>query len=255
MVNGNTMITRSIWWGLPWLTAWGLFGATAYAADESPPSPTQAPPQTIAAGRLDLRPFGGWSAWPQSRTAALAGVDAGLRFDALAAVELDVAAYQPFNTSEGPGGASGRLNEAQGSASVDLVFFPLSKGPRLGSAAKGAELGSFEPYVLFPGVGVVRTRPVAVVDPVNRKFDDWNNLIDLSAAIGGRLFINHWLAVDLELRDLMYFEKMEATTVAMGSGNPASPASPLNPATWYDPNTHFTNAAQVRLGASFFVPP
>jgi hypothetical protein len=36
---------------------------------------------------------------------------------------------------------------------------------------------------------------------------------------------------------------------------PASNAqSQLNPNTWYDPNTHFTNDVQLQVGLSFFLP-
>jgi hypothetical protein len=54
----------------------------------------------------------------------------------------------------------------------------------------------------------------------------------------------------------MYFEKIESTQVATGSTNLPlnSPQNPLNPATWYDPDTHFTNDVQLQLGLSFFLP-
>jgi hypothetical protein len=48
------------------------------------------------------------------------------------------------------------------------------------------------------------------------------------------------------VRDIMYFEKIEATTI--------SASQPTSPATWYDPNTHFTNDIQMQVGLSMFLP-
>jgi hypothetical protein len=39
----------------------------------------------------------------------------------------------------------------------------------------------------------------------------------------------------------------------MGPGVFGSGDSPRNPALWYDPDTHLTNAIHLRLGVSFFV--
>ena len=66
------------------------------------------------------------------------------------------------------------------------------------------------------------------------------------------------MAISLELRDLMYFDKLENSRVATGPalapGQPGYTAnSPLNPATWYSPDSHPTSAFQLRLGVSFFV--
>ena len=53
----------------------------------------------------------------------------------------------------------------------------------------------------------------------------------------------------------MFFDRIEATTLAPSSTLPASsPQSQLNPSTWYDPNTHFTNDVQLQVGLSFFLP-
>ena len=59
----------------------------------------------------------------------------------------------------------------------------------------------------------IRTRPIPVIDPDNRKFD-WNNYVNFDVGIGFRIFFNRWLAAVLEVRDIMYFEKIEATTIA-----------------------------------------
>jgi hypothetical protein len=60
------------------------------------------------------------------------------------------------------------------------------------------------------------------------------------------------------VRDIMYFEKIEnikvATGAAVPAGQPGYGNSPLNPAFWYDPNTHFTNDVQLQVGLSLFLP-
>ena len=88
------------------------------------------------------------------------------------------------------------------------------------------------------------TRPVSVVDPANRRFDSGNNLIDLCFGIGARIFVAERVAFTLELRDVLYPEKIESGFVA---------PNVQDRSTWYDPRTHITNAIQLRLGASFFV--
>ena len=92
------------------------------------------------------------------------------------------------------------------------------------------------------------------MDAVHRSFD-YSTLVNLELGAGVRFFVEERIAVTLELRDLLYFEKVENSRVVTApAGAPATAAnSPANPITWYDPNTHFTNAIQLRLGASFFV--
>jgi hypothetical protein len=62
------------------------------------------------------------------------------------------------------------------------------------------------------------------------------------------------LAAVIEVRDLIFFDDIEATTVATGPAQPTSlKNSPLNPATWYD-DSHLTNDVQLQLGLSLFLP-
>ncbi len=65
------------------------------------------------------------------------------------------------------------------------------------------------------GVGVIRTKPIPVIDPDNRSFN-WNTLVNFDVGIGLRIFFNRWLAAVLEVRDIMYFEKIENIKVAQG---------------------------------------
>lgn len=143
------------------------------------------------------------------------------------------------------------LNNYQLSGDLNFTYVPMY--------GKFAGFGDFifhyDVYV-DGGVGLIRTEPIAVIDPDNRKFT-WNNLVNFDVGIGFRIFFTRWLAATLEVRDLIFFDKIENTKVA--TGNPQTlpvndPNSPLNPNTWYDPNTHLTNDVQLQVGLSFFLP-
>ena len=144
------------------------------------------------------------------------------------------------------------LNDYQLSGDLNFTYVPMY--------GKFAGFGDFifhyDAY-LDGGVGIIRTKPIAVIDPDNRTFN-WNTLVNFDVGIGLRIFFNRWLAAVLEIRDIMYFEKIENIKVAQGAAVTAGSAgyanSPLNPATWYDPNTHFTNDVQMQVGLSLFLP-
>jgi hypothetical protein len=80
--------------------------------------------------------------------------------------------------------------------------------------------------------------------------------VNFDVGLGVRIFFTRWLAAVLEVRDIMFFDKIENTQVATGSVTLPinSPQNPLNPQTWYDPNTHFTNDVQLQVGISLFLP-
>src|SRR5580704_11587406 len=144
------------------------------------------------------------------------------------------------------------LNDYQLSGDLNFTYVPMY--------GKFAGFGDFifhyDAYI-DGGVGIIRTEPIPVIDPDNRTFN-WNTLVNFDVGIGLRIFFNRWLAAVLEIRDIMYFEKIENINVAKGAavtaGNAGYANSPLNPATWYDPNTHFTNDVQMQVGLSLFLP-
>jgi len=141
------------------------------------------------------------------------------------------------------------LNEYQASADLNFTYVPMY--------GKFAGFGDFIfHYDAFieGGVGMIRTRPIPVIDPDNRKFD-WNTLVNFDVGIGLRVFFNRWLAAVIEVRDIMYFEKIESLTIQTGPPFPISrPDSPLNSASWYDKDQHFTNDVQMQVGLSLFLP-
>ena len=199
--------------------------------------------RTLELHRVELRPYVGWALWPDSLTRAFVGGDVGYRVDPMLAFELDGALYAPFNVGEGAKPVY-PLNEAQGSVDFDVAFFPLARLGGWGNAPDGPKAGALEPFVLG-GLGLVRTRPVAVIDPLRGTYD-WNNLVDLDFGAGLRGFPTRWLAIELDVRDLVYYERREALPITEYGNAQAFPANV------YDPNTHFTNAIQFRFGASFF---
>jgi hypothetical protein len=76
--------------------------------------------------------------------------------------------------------------------------------------------------------------------------------------IGFRIFFTRWLAATLEVRDLMYLEKLESITVAAGPATTANgdvmKNGPLDKQTWYSGDQPFTNDVQLQVGLSFFLP-
>jgi outer membrane beta-barrel protein len=140
------------------------------------------------------------------------------------------------------------LNEYQVGGNLNFTYVPMY--------GKFAGFGDFIfNYDAFieGGPGLIRTRPIPVIDPDNRKFD-WNNLVDFDVGIGLRIFFTRWLAAVLEVRDIIYFDKIENLRVATGPAVATAPNSPLNPNTWYDSDTHFTNDVQLQVGLSLFLP-
>jgi len=144
------------------------------------------------------------------------------------------------------------LNDYQLSGDLNFTYVPMYGK----FAGFGDFIFNYDGYI-DGGVGLIRTKPIPVIDPDNRLFS-WNNLINFDVGIGLRIFFTRWLAATLEIRDIMYFEKIESTTVATGAevgpGQPGYANSPTNPATWYDKDTHFTNDIQMQVGLSVFLP-
>lgn len=103
----------------------------------------------------------------------------------------------------------------------------------------------WDAYVLG-GVGFLRTRPVPVIDPEIRSFD-FDFRIAFNIGIGLRVFVTRWLAIFAELRDYMYLEQLENTTVGIGSDR-------LNKDNWAASGASFTNNVTAQIGATIFLP-
>lgn len=194
------------------------------------------PARTIALHTVGLEPYTTLALVPDSVTAGAIGADLSVRVNRFVALALDGAWFTPFEAS--PSTPRYPLNETRASGDLDVQVFPWPARAR-----RGGEGGTFEPYALA-GLGVVVTRPVAVVDPVDRHFGD-DDLVAVTLGVGARFFVTRWFALDAQVRDSFYFERQESPTV--------SATDPQNPTTWYDPATHLTHDLQLRLGLSFFL--
>ncbi len=96
------------------------------------------------------------------------------------------------------------------------------------------------------GVGTMRTRPIAVIDPDVRDFD-YQFRVAFNFGIGFRVFVNRWFAVFAELRDYLYLEKFENSEVSLGDAR-------LDSGTWLEDGFTPTNNVTLHLGVSFFIP-
>ena len=103
----------------------------------------------------------------------------------------------------------------------------------------------WDAYVLG-GVGLMRTRPIPVIDPELREFD-FGNRVAFNLGLGIRIFLTRFLTFFTEFRDYMYLERFENLEVALGDGR-------SDPSTWYDDGSTFTNNMTVQVGFSIFFP-
>lgn len=133
------------------------------------------------------------------------------------------------------------LTEYDWSAALNFTYVPVY--------GKFAGFGDFifhyDLYVVG-GVGALANKPIAVVDPDNRTFDSKTKLA-FNAGLGLRIFFNRWFAATLELRDYIFNDELEATTIA------ANPRLVGDKSTWYG-NSQLTNNVQAQLGVSVFIP-
>lgn len=103
----------------------------------------------------------------------------------------------------------------------------------------------YDIYVLG-GVGLMRTRPIPVIDPEVRRFD-YDIRVAFNLGIGLRVFVTRWLAIFAELRDYMYLEQLENLEVALG-------ADRTDPATWSQSSPAFVNNVTAHIGLTIFLP-
>lgn len=134
------------------------------------------------------------------------------------------------------------LNEYQWGANLNFTYVPMYGKF---AAGFGDFIFHYDAYVVG-GVGAISTRPIAVIDPDNRNFS-FKPKVDFNLGLGLRIFINRWLAVNLEVRDYIYNEQLEALQVA------ATQIKQQDPGTWFGEN-RLTNNVQAQLGVSIFLP-
>jgi len=196
--------------------------------------------------RFELQPY--WSITLNDQFVSHNGPGLGLNYwiTQVLAVGVNGTYYQPFNADSSFNFETRRaarvavpLTEYQWGAALNFTYVPI--------AGKFAGFSDFifqyDAYILG-GVGALSTRPIPTVDPDNRTFN-FEPRLAFNAGIGLRIFFSRWFAADLEVRDYIFSDKIEATTVS---------TNPKDESTWYDKSARLTNNVQAQLGISVFIP-
>jgi len=197
--------------------------------------------------RFELQPY--WSLTLNDQFVSHNGPGLGMNYwiTQVLAVGVNGTYYQPFNSDSAFNFETRRaarvavpLSEYQWGAAFNFTYVPI--------AGKFSGFGDFifqyDAYVLG-GVGALSTRPIPTIDPNNRTFD-FEPKLAFNAGIGLRIFFSRWFAADLEVRDYIFGDKIEATTITSGD--------PRDSSTWFDPKSRLTNNVQAQLGISIFIP-
>lgn len=198
--------------------------------------------------RFELQPYWSFSLNDQFVSHPGPGLAVNYYITNVLAVGLSGTYYQPFNGDSDFNFQNRRatriavpLNEYQMGAAVNFTYVPIY-----------GKFSGFSKFIFHydgyidGGVGIMRTRPISVIDPDNRKFD-WDNRLTFSLGIGLRVFLNRWFAVTGEIRDYIYQEQLEATNVA------ATQAKQRDQNTWFG-DKQITNNVQAQIGISVFLP-
>jgi outer membrane beta-barrel protein len=128
-------------------------------------------------------------------------------------------------------------------ASVNMTYVPFY-----------GKFAMFRRYIfqwdsyIMGGVGVMQTRPKAVVDPEYRSFDYSYKVSIGNPAIGLRIFLTKWLTVFAEMRAYPYLEQYEALRVALGRSERAKPS------TWTDKDSSLVWNVVTSLGMTVYLP-
>ncbi|HVU00396.1 MAG TPA: outer membrane beta-barrel domain-containing protein [Polyangiaceae bacterium] len=197
--------------------------------------------------RFELQPY--WAITLNDQFVSHPGPGLGLNYwiTQVLAVGVNGTYYQPFNSDSAFNFETRRaariavpLSEYQWGAALNFTYVPI--------AGKFSGFGDFifqyDAYVVG-GVGALSTRPIPTVDPDNRSFQ-FEPRLAFNAGLGLRIFFSRWFAADLEVRDYIFSDKIEATSV--------NAAQAKNKDTWYDKKARLTNDVQAQLGVSVFIP-
>lgn len=199
-------------------------------------------------GRFEINPYWSFSLNDQFVGHPGPGLALNYYLTNVLAIGVNGTFYQPFNSDSDFNFQNRRatrlavpLNEYQAGGTANFTYVPMY-GKFQGF---GQFIFHYDGYVVG-GVGAMRTRPIAVIDPDNRKFDyDWR--LAMSVGLGLRIALNRWFAVTSELRDYIYVEPLENTTVAL------TQADQRKSDTWVR-EKQLTNNFQAQIGISIFLP-
>ncbi len=188
------------------------------------------------------------------------GLSANYWISNVLAVGLTGVFFQGLNASSDVNYFVGRstglvvpINEYQFAAALNFTYVPLY-----------GKFSMFNRYIfhwdmyLTAGVGVMRSRPIPAIDPEVRTFD-WGTHIMFDAGVGVRVFISRSVGITAELRNFIYPELLESTTVGPETGTvngqPSTQCSNCrrNPATWTNTNS-LTDNVMASIGLTIFLP-
>lgn len=146
------------------------------------------------------------------------------------------------------------INEYQLAAALNFTYVPV-----YGKFLMFNQFIFHWDLYLSAGLGIMRTRPIPVVDPEVRSFN-FNTGIMFDAAVGVRVFVNRWFGFIGEIRNYIYSEQLEATTIQpnerTGPLRPEDLQNPMlrqNPNTWIGSNA-LTDNVMVQVGFTVFLP-
>ncbi|MBK7581399.1 MAG: outer membrane beta-barrel domain-containing protein [Myxococcales bacterium] len=198
--------------------------------------------------RLEVNPYWSFSLNDQFVSHPGPGIALNYYITNVLAVGANFNYYQPFNVDSDFNAQVRRsarvgvpLTEYNWGAALNFTYVP--------AYGKFAGFGDFifhyDAYVVG-GVGAISTRPIPVIDPDNRNFE-WENRIAFNAGLGLRIFFNRWFAATMEVRDYVFNDKLENTSI------PLTQKDQQDSAKWYG-ESKLTNAVQAQVGVSIFIP-
>ena len=177
-------------------------------------------------------------------------------------LDFHVARGTSFHNPNGAGGLVVPINEYQMAGALNFSYVPV-----YGKFLMFNRFIFHWDIYLTAGVGFMRTRPIAVVDPEVRQFNyDWRIMFD--AGVGVRVFINRWLGIVGEIRNYVYLEQLENLSIATNDAptmactvSPSCPqghtmpmaGSRQDPSTWLGQSS-LTDNVMVQVGLTVFLP-
>ena len=164
--------------------------------------------------RLEINPYYGFTLNDQFVSHDGSGLGLNFYITNVLAVGLSGNLYQGLNSDSDFNFENRRaahlsvpLNEYSWGANFNFTYVPV-----YGKFAGFNEFIFGYDAFLLGGLGAISTRPLSIIDLDNRTFD-FKPKLDVDLGIGLRIFLNRWFAVNLEVRDYIYNEKLENTVV------------------------------------------
>lgn len=201
-------------------------------------------------GRFELNPYYSFSLNDQFVGHTGPGIGINYYLTNVLAIGLNGTFYQPFNSDSDFNFQNRRasrlsvpLTEYQAGASLNFTYVPI-----YGKFQGFSQFIFHYDFFVLGGVGALSTRPIAVIDPDNRKFNwDWK-LPTFQVGIGLRIALNRWFTATMSLTDQIFIDRLENTLVA------AQQQQQQDSSTWFGKEKPLTNNVQAQIGISVFLP-